>query len=933
MAANFYSNINGAFFVTTSGTVGIGAYTATDTLGANLNIKSNSAQIQLESTNGSGATYIISSVSNGSFAITKSGVGDRLLIDSSGNSTFAGRVTIDPDTKLGGVSGYNAVSLNGTLDINDYNLLSRSSDKNLYINRPTGNDIYFRENNADQVIIKSGGNVGIGETSPKAKLNITGVSGGPAVPISTSSAGIIRIESGNGGQALDIGAQGASPYSMWLQVGNASNSTGDTYPILLNPLGGNVGIGTTSPNNKLDVNGDVFINSNYTATNVAAQDLTIGKTSTGDHGLTIVTGPTYTGSIYFGDSGNNDAGIIKYQHSSNSMQFVTNRSEKMRIDSIGNVGIGTTSPDYKLDIEGADLIRAYNPSGSASIQIKASANSNSSVDFADPDDTNVGQIIYRHADNSMSFDTNDIEKMRITSTGNVGIGTTSPSSLLTLNKATGEVGILLEGNGTDVAKFKLSSAGVNHAVQIGSVSNNEVQFHTANSEKMRLAANGNVGIGTTSPAHKLSIEGGANTVIQMSHGSTAVYNWALAVQYITTNAFQIVPSTVVGGSVFTTPVATFKSTGNVGIGTVSPDYQLESRKSITYSDNIVDGDAQFSVASSASQRMTFGYDNVGNGFGYIKTGNQGLAYTPLYLNPALSGAGGGVSIGYAPNAATPPSAGLLVYGNVGIGTATPNRPLAIQSNSGATAISIYARAANDYGFIQFFANNQTTLWSEIAGRPSNLSFYQNSAEVLRLGVASSYFTSGNIGIGDTVPTSLSANTSSLTVNSTRTDLSGALFQKSNGVVKFQQYWTTVGMVADISAGDYFWKLANVNKMGLDTGTGALTVVGDVVAYGSPSDARLKENIKPIKSALDKAMKLQGVTFNWKKSDSLLDIKQDIGFIAQDVQKVLPELVRENEDGMLSMRHQGIAPILLEAIKELKTEMESLKLEIKTLKNK
>jgi hypothetical protein len=107
--------------------------------------------------------------------------------------------------------------------------------------------------------------------------------------------------------------------------------------------------------------------------------------------------------------------------------------------------------------------------------------------------------------------------------------------------------------------------------------------------------------------------------------------------------------------------------------------------------------------------------------------------------------------------------------------------------------------------------------------------------------------------------------------------------------------------------------------------GTFTASGDVVAFGSPSDKRLKENIKPIESALDKAMKLQGVTFDWKKSDSILSIKKDIGFIAQDVQKVAPELVRENKDGYLSMRHQGITPILLEAIKELKAEIEELKL--------
>jgi hypothetical protein len=117
-------------------------------------------------------------------------------------------------------------------------------------------------------------------------------------------------------------------------------------------------------------------------------------------------------------------------------------------------------------------------------------------------------------------------------------------------------------------------------------------------------------------------------------------------------------------------------------------------------------------------------------------------------------------------------------------------------------------------------------------------------------------------------------------------------------------------------------------MDLDTSTtggGDLTVKGDVVAYGSPSDRKYKENIKPIESALDKAMQLQGVTFDWKDSESILEIKEDIGFIAQDVQEVLPELVRDNGKGNLSLRYQGITPILLEAIKELKAEIEELKL--------
>ena len=114
-----------------------------------------------------------------------------------------------------------------------------------------------------------------------------------------------------------------------------------------------------------------------------------------------------------------------------------------------------------------------------------------------------------------------------------------------------------------------------------------------------------------------------------------------------------------------------------------------------------------------------------------------------------------------------------------------------------------------------------------------------------------------------------------------------------------------------------------NKFGLSN-IGTLTVSGDVIAYGSPSDAKYKENVKPIENALDKVMDLEGVSFDWKEGDDILDIKEDIGFIAQDVQKVIPELVRENEDGNLSLRYQGIIPVLLEAMKEQQKQIDELK---------
>ena len=107
--------------------------------------------------------------------------------------------------------------------------------------------------------------------------------------------------------------------------------------------------------------------------------------------------------------------------------------------------------------------------------------------------------------------------------------------------------------------------------------------------------------------------------------------------------------------------------------------------------------------------------------------------------------------------------------------------------------------------------------------------------------------------------------------------------------------------------------------------------GDIIAYYS-SDLALKENISPIDNALNKVMSLGGYNFDWKDShledrggvDGKFVKKKDIGIIAQEVQKVLPEAVGKREDGTLGVRYEQIVPLLIESIKELKSEIESLK---------
>jgi hypothetical protein len=94
--------------------------------------------------------------------------------------------------------------------------------------------------------------------------------------------------------------------------------------------------------------------------------------------------------------------------------------------------------------------------------------------------------------------------------------------------------------------------------------------------------------------------------------------------------------------------------------------------------------------------------------------------------------------------------------------------------------------------------------------------------------------------------------------------------------------------------------------------GTLQTSGDVIAF---SDKRKKKNIEPITNALEKVLQLQGVTFNKLDDDN----RRHAGIIAQEVEKVLPEVVYTDEFGMKSVAYGNMIGLLIEAIKELKPQ--------------
>lgn len=125
------------------------------------------------------------------------------------------------------------------------------------------------------------------------------------------------------------------------------------------------------------------------------------------------------------------------------------------------------------------------------------------------------------------------------------------------------------------------------------------------------------------------------------------------------------------------------------------------------------------------------------------------------------------------------------------------------------------------------------------------------------------------------------------------------------------------------------------QLGIGTtalGTYTLSVNGDAFATGMwlSSDRRFKENEKPLTGALEKLTNVQGVSYRFKKDETArarnFSAGDQLGFIAQDLQKTFPELVKENSDGYLAVNYSGMIPVLVEAIKELKAEVNSLKMQ-------
>ena len=243
------------------------------------------------------------------------------------NATFGERMRITSAGELQ-VTG-NGVIKNEHSSANFSYWQQTASDARLFTQY--AQPLYFGTNASTKMTILSGGNVGIGDTTPTSKLTILGTS---TAASNTPSDAIVDIH-GTSTAHLLMGVANVSPYGAWINT----DATGQ--PLVLQGVGGNVGIGVTNPNS-YDSNAD---------------NLVIGSTGANDkNGITIVGGDTDgRGAVYFADTTQNSAGYISYFHSNNSMLFGTSDTTRMVIDSAGAIKFNaydstnnTGTPTYLL---------------------------------------------------------------------------------------------------------------------------------------------------------------------------------------------------------------------------------------------------------------------------------------------------------------------------------------------------------------------------------------------------------------------------------------------------------------------------------------------------------------------------------------------------------------------------------------------------------
>jgi hypothetical protein len=465
-------------------------------------------------------------------AFTEGGV-ESMRINSSGNLSIGTTAANGKITIAGNPESIRAISDNAFISFyNDANAarsgLIQGSNVGMFITVDVAQPLVLSTSGIERMRITSIGDVAIGATSTSSRLlAASSINYNESVVTGAASGFLIN----NAGQEIAMGGSGNSPFPNYIQ----SRTSGVAWPLILNPLGGNIGIGTNSPNGRVTIGANA--NDNVLTGTSNTQGLHLYHRSFGVSQIdSLVNGSSNSGmSLRTYNNGTYTEFIANFQ--GNTTTFQTAGTERMRITSAGNVGIGTSSPDFLLEIKS-------NNTPSQGLKIWGASpdgTKNSNIYFGDNNGTNSYVMRFvnifgggsgeAYGLNLRSLNTSadltvigGTEASPVTgltfkaTNGNLGIGTNNPASKLTVNGGNTRT-VTIASDGTSGYELFDSPSGGNH---IGSMTRRGngiaiasfefLAFYTAattgissGSERMRITSGGDVGIGTSSPGVKLEV--------------------------------------------------------------------------------------------------------------------------------------------------------------------------------------------------------------------------------------------------------------------------------------------------------------------------------------------------------------------------------------------------------------------------------------------